>query len=58
MKKLSFKEIFISILISYLGVAYINNELNPINLPSEVKVIQLFILAFSFFVQLEIKKKK
>ena len=55
MKKLTLKEIIITILISYLIVAYVNNELNPINLPIEAKVIQLFILGISFFAQLGIK---
>lgn len=55
MKQLSIKQIFITILISYLITAYVNSEMNPFNLDVTAKVLQIFITAVSLGLQLGIK---
>ena len=55
MKQLSIKQIFITILISYLITAYVNSEMNPFNLDVTVRVLQIFITVVSLGVQLGIK---
>lgn len=55
MEKLSLKEIFITIIISCMLTAYINNEINILNLSSEIKVTQIvftfIILIFRIFIK-------
>jgi hypothetical protein len=55
MKKLTIKEVLITIIISYLIVSYINNEFNPFNLSLEARVIQIFLIGVSIFTQLMMK---
>ena len=58
MKQLSIKQIFITILISYLITSYVNSEINPFNWDVTVRVLQIFITAVSLGVQLGIKNSK
>jgi hypothetical protein len=55
MKKLTFKEIAVMFLISYLFAAYIQGDLNPMNWPLGVRSIQLLILTFALFAKLGLK---
>ncbi len=55
MKLISFKQIAITILISYFITAYINAELNPFNLTTEARVFQIVLIFFSLLIQLGIK---
>lgn len=55
MKPLTIKEILITIIVSYLITSFVNAELNPFNLSEYARVIQVFIIAISLFVQLGIK---
>ena len=56
MKKLTIKEILITIIVSYLVVSYVNGQFNPLNLSLGARLIQMFILGLSLFAQLMIKK--
>lgn len=55
MKKLSFKEILITFIISYLITAYIHSSFNLLSLESSQKVTQLALIGFSLFIQTAIK---
>lgn len=55
MKPLTIKEILITIIVSYLITSFVNAELNPFNLSEYARVIQVFIITISLFVQLGIK---
>lgn len=55
MKTLSIKQIFITIIITYLITSYINSEMNPFNWKVTVRVLQIFITAVSLGIQLGIK---
>jgi hypothetical protein len=55
MKKLTIKEIFITIITSYLIVSYVNNQFNPFLLSEGARFIQLVLIGISFVIQLLIK---
>ena len=55
MKNLTFKEIAVMFLISYLFAAYIQCDLNPMNWPLGVRTVQLLILTFALFAKLGLK---
>jgi hypothetical protein len=52
MKKLiSIKEILVTILISYLGISYINNTINPFELKASIRVLHIIIIGGSLILQ-------
>jgi hypothetical protein len=53
---LSIKEILITIAISYILMSYINSTLNPFELSIHDRIIQIFIIALSLYIQAMIKK--
>ena len=55
MKNLTFKEIAVMFLISYLSAAYIQGDLNPMNWGLGVRAVQLLILTFALFAKLGLK---
>jgi len=55
MKKLTVKEILITIISSYLIVSFINAELNPFNLSIEDRIIEIIIIVTSLGFQLASK---
>ena len=55
MKNLTFKEIAVMFLISYLSAAYIQGDLNPMNWDLGVRAVQLLILTFALFAKLGLK---
>ncbi len=55
MKLISFKQIAITIVISYFISAFINAELNPFNLTTEARFCQIVLIFFSLMIQLVIK---
>ena len=55
MKNLTFKEIAIMFLISYLSAAYIQGDLNPMNWDLGVRLFQLLLLGFAIFIKLGLK---
>lgn len=55
MKKLSIKEILITIIVSYLITSFVNAEINPFNLSLYARLIQVFVILTSLLVQLGIK---
>ncbi len=57
MKKLTIREILITIIASYLVVSYVNAQFNPLNLSLGARLTQIFLLGLSLFAQLLIKNK-
>ena len=55
MKKLTLKEIAITIVVSYLATAYVQSDLNPFNWPLEVRVFQMILVGTSIYIQIAIK---
>jgi hypothetical protein len=55
MKNLTFKEIAVMFLISYLSAAYIQGDLNPMNWDLRIRAVQLLILTFAIFIKLGLK---
>ena len=55
MKNLTFKEIAVMFLISYLSAAYIQGDLNPMHWDLGVRAVQLLILTFALFAKLGLK---
>ena len=58
MKKLTIKEIAITIITSYLIVSYVNNQFNPFLLSEVARVMQLVLIGMSLFIQLMIKNNQ
>lgn len=56
MKKLTLKEIVITIVVSYLITAYIQAELNPINWEIGTRITQIALLLCSITIQTLIKQ--
>ena len=55
MKKLTLKEIAITIVVSYLGTAYVQSDFNPFNWSVEVRVFQIILAGTSMYIQIAIK---
>jgi hypothetical protein len=55
MKNLTFKEIAVMFLISYLSAAYIQGNLNPMNWDLGVRLFQLLSFGFALFIKLGLK---
>jgi len=58
MEKLTIKEIFITIITSYLIVSYVNNQFNPFLLSEGARLLQLALIGLFFFIQLMIKNNE
>lgn len=56
MKLITFKEIIITIAISYIAISYANNNFNPFELSVETRVLQIVFIGLSLFIQAMIKE--
>jgi hypothetical protein len=55
MKKLTLKEIAITIVVSYLATAYVQSDFNPFNWLWGVRVFQIVIISASMLIQVILK---
>jgi len=55
MKLISFKQIAITIVISYFISSFLNADLNPFNLAIEARIGQIVLILFFLMIQLGIK---
>lgn len=55
MEKLPVKNIIITIILSYLITSYISAEFNPMKLPLGVRLLQVFTIGLSLYIQYGIK---